>query len=159
VRPCGASPGAFNDRHPFCTALQAIGLVRQQQAALRYGRYYFRPISGDGAAFDLCRYPTGIIAYSRILNDQEVLVIANTDPTMPFSGFVVVDLSINNGNPSYQVIYSNLPAAAPTSTSVILRSAGSVTIQEVDGSQTDGPVRILPVTLQPNEIQILAVPS
>jgi glycosidase len=149
-------PDGFDVTHPLCVALQAIGAVRQQQAALRYGRYYFRPLSGDGVNFGLSSFPTGVLAFSRILNDQEVVVVANTDPNQPFSGAVVVDLAINAANPSYTVLYSNLGPAGAATASVQLQVQGSVTIAEVDGTQSNGPVRTLAINLQPNEVQILA---
>jgi glycosidase len=152
-------PGGFDVGHPLCLALQAIGAVRRQQAALRYGRYYFRPLSGDGRTFGLSTFPTGVLAFSRILNDQEVVVVANTDPKRPFSGAVVVDMAINAANQPYIVLYSNLGPAAAVSASVQLHIQGSVTIAEADGTQSIGPVRTLAITLQPNEVQILAMGS
>jgi glycosidase len=149
-------PDGFDVNHPLCLALQAIGAVRRQQAALRYGRYYFRPLSGDGVNFGLSAFPTGVLAFSRILNDQEVVVVANTDPNQPFSGSVVVDIAINVANPPYTVQYSNLGTAGAVFASVQLHAQGSVTITEVDGTQSVGPVRTLAISLQPNEVQILA---
>jgi len=149
-------PDGFATGHPLCLALQAIGAVRQQQAALRYGRYYFRPLSGDGVNFGLSSFPTGVLAFSRILNDQEVVVVANTDPLRSFAGAVVVDLAINAAIPSYTVLYSNLQPASADSASVQLHVQGSVTITEVDGTQSAGPLRTLAISLQPNEVQILA---
>src|SRR5512144_1636398 len=47
--------------------------------ALRYGRQYFRPVSGDGVNFGISPFPGGIVSFSRILNNREVLVTANTN--------------------------------------------------------------------------------
>jgi glycosidase len=152
-------PDGFDVAHPLCVALQAIGAVRQQQAALRYGRYYFRPLSGDGVNFGLCAFPTGVLAFSRILNDQEVVVVANTDPLTAFAGGVVVDIAINAADPPYTVLYSNLGPAGAATPSVQLHAQGSVTITEVDGTQSSGPLRTLAISLQPNEVQILAAGS
>jgi hypothetical protein len=109
--------------------------------------------------FGLSAFPTGVLAFSRILNDQEVVVVANTDPDQPFSGAVVVDIAINAADPTYAVLYSNLGTAGATSAPVQLHAAGSVMINEVDGSQSTGPVRTLAISLQPNEVQILAAGS
>ena len=152
-------PDGFDVAHPLCLALQAIGAVRRQQAALRYGRYYFRPLSGDGVTFGLSSFPTGVLAFSRILNDQEVVVVANTDPDQPFEGMVVIDSAINAAAAPYTVLFSNLGTAGATSALVQLHAQGSVTINEVDGTQSTGPVRTLAISLQPNEVQILATGS
>ncbi len=152
-------PGGFDADHPLCRALQAIGALRREQAALRYGRYYFRPLSGDGVSFGLSAFPTGVLAFSRILNDQEVVVVANTDPTLPFTGSLVIDMAINAADPAYTVRYSNLGPAGAAAPAVQLRALGSVMIAEADGTMSAGPVRTLAISLLPNEIQILAASS
>ena len=75
----GKPPAAFDTSHPFYKALAAIAAVRASEPALRYGRQYFRPISGDGQSFGISPYAPGILAFSRILNDRELLVVANAD--------------------------------------------------------------------------------
>jgi Alpha amylase, catalytic domain len=89
----------FDASHPLYVALRALGQIRSDQPALRYGRYYFRPLSGDGTNFGLSTFPTGVLAFSRILNDQEVIVIGNTIPQGSFAGEVIVDANINGANP------------------------------------------------------------
>ena len=64
-------PG-FSQASPFYIGIQKIAKVRSEQAALRYGRFYFRPVSGDGVNFGISGFPHGVLAFSRILNDQEV---------------------------------------------------------------------------------------
>ncbi len=41
-------PGAFDASHPLYRAVRQISTVRAQQPALRYGRQYFRQVSGNG---------------------------------------------------------------------------------------------------------------
>ena len=146
----------FDTNHPIYAAVQAIGRVRTDQPALRYGRYYFRPVSGNGVNFGLCPYPTGILAFSRILNDQEVLVVGNTNSSGAFTGEMIVDFNINASNPSYRVLFSNKGNTGKTAGPVTLKSAGAVSINEVDGSVTNGPARTLPLTVRAQEILILA---
>jgi len=150
-------PNPFDTGNPLYTSLKAIGQLRSQQPALRYGRYYFRPISGDGSNFGLSSFPTGVLAFSRILNDQEVIVVANTDSVQAFNGSVIVDASINAANPTYQILFTNKGKSGQTVGPVNVKAQGSVTVQEVDGSTTNGPLSVLPISLQPNEIQILGV--
>ncbi|QBD75891.1 alpha-amylase [Ktedonosporobacter rubrisoli] len=145
---------AFDKQHPFYLALQQLAQVRKAHPALCYGRYYFRPLSGDGTHFSISSYAPGVLAYSRILDDQEVLVIANTQPEQFWVGEVIIDGSLNQPGDSYTLLYSNV--GGPTAPkNVNLHAKGSVTIQEADGQTiTDGPICVLPVQLQPMEVQI-----
>src|SRR5262249_40149286 len=90
-------PGGFDVTHPFFRALQALAHVSADQPALRYGRQYFRQLSGNGRDFALSTFTPGVLAFSRILNAQEVLLIANTatDPARTFSGEVIIDASLH----------------------------------------------------------------
>jgi glycosidase len=92
VRECmfGSNWGAFgtagrqcfNTQHEIYRGIQAIAAIRRQQPALRYGRQYFREISGNGIAFGHPLDGQCTLAYSRILDTEELLVAMNlTDRT------------------------------------------------------------------------------
>ncbi len=153
-------PGAFDRTQPFYAAIARLAVVRRSQPALRYGRQYFRPISGDGTHFGISTLPLGVLAFSRILNDQEVLVVANTNTQAGWTGEVLVDLALNPADSLYQPIFTNKAGdeggAAPGP--VRHKPAGQVEIHEISGAVTQGPARVLPVTLSPMEIQILTQP-
>lgn len=100
VRECmfGGQWGAFNTtgRHFFDTKhlvyrdISRIAAVRQSEPALRYGRQYFREISGDGTDFGHPLSGRCTLAYSRILDDCEILVAMNLEGS-PRNDFVTVD--------------------------------------------------------------------
>ena len=90
-------PDAFDREHPFYRAIRELSALRASQPALRYGRQYFRPISGDGVHFGLSTFTDGVLAFSRILNDQEVVVVANTDSPPRWRGEVIVDYAAQPG--------------------------------------------------------------
>src|SRR5262245_184161 len=92
-------PNAFDRAHPFYQAVQRLAGLRAAQPALRYGREYFRPISGDGAHFGTSPFASGVLAFSRILNDREVVVVANTSVAQDWSGEVLVDFALNPVGP------------------------------------------------------------
>jgi glycosidase len=147
-------PNAFDHQHPFYQAIQKIAAVRNSQPALRYGRQYFRQVSGNGVHFGFSNFPSGVLAFSRILSDQEVIVVANTNAQNAWQGEVLIDFSINPVGSLYHVLFSNKSnAAAPAPVSE--KAPGSVEIQEVDGAVTHGPTRVVRLQLQPMEIQIL----
>jgi glycosidase len=146
-------PG-FNQANPFYVQLQKIAAVRATQAAMRYGRFYFRPISGDGLSFGISTTAPGVLAFSRILNDQEVLTVANFNTTTGQTVWVILDDNLSNPGDVLQILYSNIAAPTPPS-AVESRASGAVAVTEVDGSQSGGPVNAVQVNLQPMEAQIL----
>ncbi len=132
-------PDAFDQSNSFYSDIKAIIAVRNKYRALRYGRLYFREVSGDGSTFGFSSGVGGLIAFSRVLSNSEVVTIANTNPTTAFTGFVLVDLDLNRSLPNYQVAYSNFGTVG----------AGAV--------QLRSNVACLYVVIQPMEVQILAV--
>ena len=144
-------PG-FDENNSFYKEFQKIAIVRSANPSLRYGRFYFRPISGDGQSFGISTFNPGVLAFSRILNDEETVIVANTDGAQGASLDVIVDIQLNEAARQYQVLYSNKAnPAAPDP----VQQTGAVTVDEVDGGTGHGPVRTIRVTLQPYEVQIL----
>jgi glycosidase len=147
-------PDAFSQASVYFQAIQRLSLVRNTQPALRYGRPYPRPISGDGVHFGISTLAPGILSHSRILSDQEVLIVANTSTQNSWAGAVLVDETLNPAGKQFRVLYSNqerFEAPGP----VVERPAGSVEITEIDGGVSQGPVHIISVNVRPMEIQIL----
>ena len=144
-------PSAFDVNHPFYQAIKRLSEIRDIQPALRYGRLYFRPISGDGVHFGASPFAPGVLAFSRILNDREVLVVANANTQAAFQGHVLVDLFINHDGEQLRVLNdSNASAPGPVET------RSGLEIHEIEGAVTTGPARMIRVSLQPMEVQILA---
>jgi glycosidase len=140
----------------FYKQISLIAQVRSQTPPLRYGRFYFRPISGDGVHFGISSFPQGILAFSRILFDQEVLVVANTSTSQNSAVDVIVDAGLNPAGAQFRVLYSNKTAfQAPGA--VVQKAAGSVSVAEVDGGTGTGPLNSVRVTVKPLEVQILAI--
>ena len=148
------SPDAFRADHPLAKALRAISDLRQSQPALRYGRQYFRPLSGNGTDFGLSPFSGGVLAWSRILNDIEVVVVANTSTQASFSGEVIVDRHLHDEGAKLEVLYSNAGAAASPGL-VRAHAGGTVTVYEVDGGVGRGPLHAVPVNVGPMEVQVL----
>jgi glycosidase len=144
-------PG-FRHDNPFYVAIQAVSAVRASQPALRYGRFYLRPISGDGRNFGVSPFKNGVLAFSRILNDAEVVVVANTNKTTPMSSYVIVEQALNPVGKGMKVLYSNKPR---NSGPQAVETRSNVLVEEVDGTTGTGPLRTIQVSLQPTEVQIL----
>ena len=148
-------PQAFDPSHPFYAAIQRISRVRGEQPALRYGRFYFRPISGNGVQFGVSTFPGGVLAFSRVLNDEEVLVVANTSTEAAFVGVVIVDANLNPPGSRFEVLFANRNAPVKPG---LVRSTGAAEIHEVDRAVSAGPACVVPVNVGPMEIQILGRP-
>jgi len=88
--------------------------VRQRFPVLRYGRQYQRPISDSSGPFAL---PVAgeLIAWSRILDDEEGLCIVNGNGGARRSGDVKVDPDLNDGRAGveFEVVANTEQAATP----------------------------------------------
>ncbi|MEH2179035.1 alpha-amylase family glycosyl hydrolase [Nostoc sp.] len=149
----GKPEGGFNRDHPFYQAIKKLSEYRKSHPAMRYGRQYFRPISGDRINYGISPFNSGVVAFSRILNDQEVVVVANTDTETTRSIYVIVDYHLNSENPTFKVLFSN-KSDNSTEPETVEEKQG-VNITEANDQKSDGPIRVMKVTLHPMEVQIL----
>ncbi len=67
----------FNPSHPIYKGISKVSEVRAKEPTLRYGRQYFREISQDGVEFSYPEDSKSTLAYSRILDTDEVIVAMN----------------------------------------------------------------------------------
>jgi glycosidase len=103
--------GAFGTAGAHCfdtafstyRALAALTAVRSAFPALRKGRQYLRPVSIFDGPFVL-RGAGEIVAWSRILSDEEVVVVVNAHGESARGGDVIVDASLNPGGASFSVV-------------------------------------------------------
>ena len=144
-------PNAFDRAAPLFVELRKIAAVRMSESALRYGRLYFRAVSGNGVDFGQSTGPQGIIAFSRVLSSQEILVVANTSGSRSFAGSVLVDIDINRKNRNMKIVYSNKQKTGSQTTGI-----ARGTIYAAGSSPDSVQIASLPVSLDPWEVQILA---
>ncbi|MBD2526660.1 alpha-amylase family glycosyl hydrolase [Nostoc sp. FACHB-133] len=152
-------PDAFNPNHQFYQTINKLSHIRDLYPALRYGRQYFRPISGDNINFSISTLSPGVLVFSRILNDQEVVVVANTNQERSETVYVIVDFNINPENSTYNLAYSNKTYLTAPRYQVETKNKGEAKItevNEVNAHINDNLIRVMKVTLQPMEVQILA---
>lgn len=102
----------FNEEHPVYRRVAEISAIVAQKIALRRGRQYLREISAaaDGQSFGLPRMIGGqmrsVIAWSRIFNDQEILLAINTDPDAARSAWVTIDGSLHAAGDDLTCVYA-----------------------------------------------------
>ena len=143
-------PNAFDNQNFFYTQIKALSKLREEQPALRFGRLYFRQVSGNSQDFGYSSGCGGVIAFSRVLGDVEVLVVANTNTLQPFDGLVLQDFDLNRSPRQMQIAYSNLGTAGSQTTRQIFDA------RFFSGGQPAGTadVAVLSIDLAPMEIQI-----
>jgi glycosidase len=102
----------FDPNAPAFVRIRHLTPVRSRFPVLRYGRQYLR----DSRNFGLPFGPAGageIIAWSRILDDEEALCVVNGHGTADRGSDVIVDASLNGGaNAALTVIANSAEAAA-----------------------------------------------
>lgn len=116
----GGEFGAFRSKHKHffnedCDVYQKlaeISEIRKKNMILRRGRQYLRQISGNGYDFD---YPhmlgngiqmRSIVPWSRVFNDQEVLLAINTDSENDLQAWITIDNSLNQEGSEFTCFYS-----------------------------------------------------
>lgn len=142
-------PDAFDTGSETFDQVATISRLRAGEPAIRYGRMYFREVSGNGQDFGHSAGVGGVVAFSRILADREVTVVANTNASINFTGSVLRDPNIGAGPVS--VAYSNLGTSA-TSITGFVPNAKFFDRGTLVGS---GPAVLAPIDLKPGEIQVL----
>jgi glycosidase len=140
---------SFDTTTPRFREVRALSQLRTDEPALRYGRLYFREVSGNGTDFGHSEGAGGIVAFSRILVDREILIVANTG-SMSFAGSVIVDRDIHALPRAMQVAYSNHGTTGATAT----RHVPQARFHGSNGS-SEGFAATIDLTLAPSEIQIL----
>jgi glycosidase len=100
----------FNEENFVYKELSKILKIRNEIIALRRGRQYLRPISGDGENFGLPHIigheMRSVIPWSRIFNDHEVMLAINTDYYQPKTAWVTIDNSLHKAGDKLKCIYS-----------------------------------------------------
>jgi glycosidase len=101
---------AFREDHPVFRELARIHALRRERVALRRGRQFLRPISGDGHDFGLPRMIGGqtrsVVPWSRIFDEREVLLAINTDPRQPRTAWVTIDDGLHRTGDRLTCLYS-----------------------------------------------------
>ncbi len=93
----------FDVNHPAYVRIQQLTAVRRNYPVLRFGRQYLRQISFLDAPFDI--YGNGeIVAWSRILDEEECLVVVNVNGVEKRGAKIMVDSSLNFQDSTFHVL-------------------------------------------------------
>jgi len=100
-----------------------IADVLRETEPLRFGRMYYRHISGDGEHFGFPYGATYTLAFSRVLYGQEILVAYNVS-SQPRNDHVIVDATLHADGSSMRFLYGGAGT-----TQVSTASDGSRSVQ------------------------------
>jgi glycosidase len=147
----GKSPTPFDRQLPLFKQLQTLAALRASEPALRSGRLYFREVSGNGRDFGHSSGKGGIIAFSRILSDREITVVANCNTQQRFDGLVLQDPDLNRQPRNMTVAFSNLDTQGTGQVQLIPQAR----FFSGDALTGTAEAAALFVGLEPTEVQIL----
>lgn len=136
----GADP-ACSFLNPECRIYQevaAIARIHREQPALRFGRMYFREVSGNGRDFGLPEAHPCTLAFSRLLAEDELLVAYNTSTSEARADCVAVDRHLAGDAGRMRFLYGK---------------SGEVAVEQVAGGET----RFVQLPLLPMQFVILAL--
>ncbi|MBS1660650.1 MAG: alpha-amylase, partial [Bacteroidetes bacterium] len=110
----------FDVSAPVYEEVGRLTAIRRSHITLRRGRQYLRPISGDGHGFGLPDFVQGasrissVIAWSRVLDDEEIIVAMNTDTVNSLSVWVTIDNELHKAGDVFTCIYPVVPLLPET---------------------------------------------
>ena len=111
-----------------------------------------REVSLNGYEFSISEEPGEVLAYSRILDNQEVLAVINTSVNKGRTVDVIVDFALNFSSPPWKMLYSNVVDGEKDLTSKKIPQA---VVQKLNGERFFGQVRAIRLYMGAMEIQIL----
>ena len=141
----------FDDQHPAYVRISHLIACRRSAPVLRQGRQYLRPTSLFGGPFE-ARGPGELVAWSRILDDEEALCVVNAHATESRGADVLVDATLNAPGAVMTVVANTAEAAAaggvsgshPVGSAVaVRRTPGGIAYVELRGL---GPSEVLVLT-------------
>ncbi|MBK7356637.1 alpha-amylase family glycosyl hydrolase [Propionivibrio sp.] len=125
----------FDENHEIYRCIAEITALRKQHLALRRGRQYLREISasGESGSFGVPHLIGGqirsVVPWSRLFDNQEVLLAINTDAYGSRAAWVTIDASVHAKMGVLACLYSTDPAQIGTVTPIEARNGRAVHIE------------------------------
>jgi glycosidase len=96
---------ALNKNNTVYKEIAKLAALRKENAPLKFGRMYMRKYSKDGKNFCMPTSEGCLIAFSRILYDEEIVVVFNSSLTLDDDEYIEVDHHINPEGRAFNSIY------------------------------------------------------
>lgn len=95
----------LNQQSIIYKAIATIAHLRKTSNVLKFGRMYFRETSSDGIQFHFPICEKCTLAFSRVLFNQEIIVVYNTSTCESKMDFVEVDYRIHKNKKTIRPLY------------------------------------------------------
>ncbi|MEO5603846.1 MAG: hypothetical protein ABIR06_23210 [Cyclobacteriaceae bacterium] len=95
----------LNKNNPIYKELAILANIRESKAVLKFGRMYMRESSHDGKNFQLPGTPDCMLAFSRILYDEEMLIVYNDSLSSDDEEYIGVDRHLNPEGSVFRFCY------------------------------------------------------
>jgi glycosidase len=105
--PKNNSENVLNKSNRIYQEISKISHIRMRSAVLKFGRMYMRESSSDGVNFRLPVTQDCLLAFSRILYDEEIIVIYNDSSTHSDEEYVCVDRHLNAEGNHFRFLYGS----------------------------------------------------
>jgi glycosidase len=123
----------FDETSPGYRSLQALAQLGRSDRIFTRGRQYLRPISGDGINFGLPMLMDGqlrsLVPWSRLLDDQEAVLVINTDADNATAAWVTVDATMHAVGSALTCVFSSDGSQLGTTVTVEARNGRAVRLQ------------------------------
>lgn len=143
-----AGQHAFDQQSAAYRRIAALCALRQAFPVLRHGRQYLRPLSIFGRPFEVLGAGE-LIAWSRILDDEEALCVVNGHGTAARGGDVLVDAELNPPGSAMTVVLNTAEAGGSTAGPLPVRATSLVQ------RAADGKAFVAIRDLPPSEVLVL----
>lgn len=108
--PDDLTTNTMDKRNRIYQAIASIAAIRKKSAVLKFGRMYIRKLSKDGQSFHLPVHEDSLIAFSRMLYDEEYIIAYNDSLTQTVEQYVTVDKHYNQEGALFHACYGTSDA-------------------------------------------------
>ena len=95
----------LNPQSTIYKAIAAIAAIRKANPVLKFGRMYMRKISSDGVNFHFQHCEKCTLAFSRVLFNEEIVVVYNSSVSQSKEECIEIDYRINKNSKCLKAIY------------------------------------------------------
>ncbi len=146
-----AGQHCFDERSAAYLRIAALLDLRKRIPCLRHGRQYQRPVAFLGYPFAMYG-PGELIAWSRILDDEEWLCVVNGHGTAARGADVLVDAALNPSGGTMEVVLNTAQAGDPAGYAGPHPAGSSVPVRRTASGIAFVEIRDLPAS----EVVVLA---
>ncbi|HEY0745041.1 MAG TPA: alpha-amylase family glycosyl hydrolase [Chryseosolibacter sp.] len=110
VRECAFNPddittNVLNPDNLIYRQIALLAAIRKNSAVLKFGRMYMREVSHDGKSFQLPITQDCMLAFSRILYDEEILIVYNSSMQHDDEEYIGIDSHLNPEGATFRYLY------------------------------------------------------